>query len=85
MAKSAQERFNAYLAEYAETTDAVNEMVNASVANYKSYAHATGVLSTMLQDAISQLPRAQRADMRERLYRVAQDQKNDLVFKTVKA
>lgn len=81
MAKSAQQRFDEYLSECRETTNAVNEMVSASVENYRSYAYATGVLATLLQEAVADLPRAQRAAVRERLYRMAQNQRNEHLAK----
>lgn len=85
MPKSAQERFNDYLKEYTETTDAVNEFINSSVKNYNgSYAYATGALSTILQDAISNLPKAKRSEFRERLYSLAQKHKNEILVKTLK-
>lgn len=81
MAKSAQEKFNEYLSEYAETTDAVNQLIDNSM----SYAWSAGALSTLLQDAISNLPRAKRAEFRDRIYSLAQKQKNQKVINTLAA
>lgn len=82
--KSAQQKFNEYLDECRETSDAVNQFINFSADNYKGYAYAAGALSTVLQDVIAELPKARRAEIRERLYRMAQDQKNELLAKTIK-
>lgn len=85
MPKSAQEKFNEYLNEYAETTDAVNEFINSSVENRDgSYAYAAGALSTMLQEAVSYLPKAKRSEFRERLYKLAQQHKDEFLVKTIK-
>lgn len=85
MAKSAQEKFNEYLNESAETTDAVNEFVNSSYENYQGYAHAAGALSVILQNTIAKLPRAKRAEIRGQLYGLAQEQKNQILVKKLKA
>ena len=84
MSRTAQEKFNAYLAECQENTDAVNELVNRSFDRHHNYAYAAGVLSTVLQDAMQGLPRARRAEIRERLYKVALDQKRALLVDTLK-
>lgn len=56
--------------ETAETKDAIREMID-SAARVEGYAYASGALSVMLEDAIALLPKAKRADFRERLYRFA--------------
>ena len=71
MAKSAQQRFNEYLDECRETTDAVNGLVNSSYEDHGNYAYA-GFLGSMLQEAIAELPRARREDYRRRLLRQAE-------------
>ncbi len=86
MTKSAQQKFNEYLAECRETRDAINEVERASRENCDgSYAFACGVFSMMLGDVISELPKAKRAEMREQLYRIAQKQKNEYLTKVIKA
>jgi hypothetical protein len=86
MTKSAQQKFNEYLAECRETRDAINEVERASRENCDgSYAFACGVFSMMLGDVISELPKAKRAEMREQLYRIAQKQKNEYLAKVIKA
>ncbi len=85
MAKSAQDKFNEYLAECRETRNAINEVERASRDNCEgSYAFACGVFSAMLGDVISELPKARRAELREQLYKIAQKQKNELLAKTIK-
>lgn len=84
MAKSAKEKLDEYLGECRETTDAINEFIDNSADNYKGYAYAAGALSVVLQDAIAQLPKAKRTEMRERLYGMAQQQKNEILVKTIK-
>ena len=86
MPKSAQEKFNEYLAESRETRDAINELEKASRENNDgSYAYACGVYSVLLGDIIAELPKARRAEIREQLLRSAQKQKNELLAKTIKA
>lgn len=82
--KSAQQKFNEYLDECRETSDAVNQFVESSYDNYKSYGHAAGALITIVCDLIADLPKAKRAEMRQRLYNLAQKQKNELLAKTIK-
>ena len=84
MPKSAQQRFNEYLAECQANTDAVNELVNQSFDRHRNYAHAAGVLCVILQEAMQGLPRARRAEIRERLYKVALDQKRAYLVDTLK-
>jgi hypothetical protein len=84
MPKSAQEKFNEFLDECRETSDAVREFVDMSYDNHKSYGHAAGALTTIVQDLIAELPRAKRAAMRDRLYGMAQKQKNELLLKSIK-
>lgn len=85
MPKSAQEKFSEYLAECRETRDAINEVEKASRENCEgSYAFACGVFSSILGDVISELPKARRAELRDRLYSIAQKQKNELLARTIK-
>lgn len=78
MAKSAQQRFSEYIDECRETSDAVNELTNRSNEANGNYAYAAGFLGAMLQDAIAELPKARRADFRNRLYRQALTFKNSV-------
>ena len=85
MARSAQDKFNEYLAECRETRDAINEVEKAARENHEgSYAYACGVYSALLGDIISELPKARRAEIREQLLRTAQKQKNELLARTIK-
>lgn len=82
MPKSAQEKFNEYLDESRETRNAINELEKSSRENHDgSYAYACGIFATMLGDTISELPKKRRAELRERLLRLAQDQKNKQLAK----
>ncbi len=82
--KSAQQKFNEYLAECHETTDAVNEFIKASLENYGNYAYACGSLECIVKDLIGELPKAKRAEMRERFRSMAQKQKNEHLAKVIK-
>jgi hypothetical protein len=84
MARSAQEKFNEYLEERRETSDAAREMVDTSYDLYKSYGHSAGYLQSLVVDLISELPKARRAELRDQLYRQAQKQKNELLANVIK-
>jgi len=85
MPKTAQDKFDEYLAECRETTDAVNEFVNSSQENYRgSYAYAAGALQSIVTELVGELPRARRAAYRERLYRLAQQQKNETLARALR-
>lgn len=81
MAKSAQARFNEYLDECRETSNAVNELTNRSFDVNGNYAYAAGFLSSVLQEAIAELPRARREDYRRRLLRQAEKFQQEMVDK----
>jgi hypothetical protein len=83
--KTAQEKFNEYLDESRETNDAINEFVKASYDNNdRNYSYAAGYLESVIKEVISELPKARRAEIRNRFYSVAQKQKNELLVKTIK-
>jgi hypothetical protein len=84
MAKSAQQRFNEYLDECRDTSDAVREFVNISADNHKGYAYPCGALQTMITDLIAELPKARRAEMREEFRKLSQKHKNELLARTIK-
>jgi len=85
MAKSAQSKFDEYLNECRETNDAINEFVKASYDNNgQTYSYAAGYLESMIKDLITYLPKAKRAEIRNRFYDLAQKQKNELLLKTIK-
>jgi hypothetical protein len=67
--KSAQDKFNNYLDEYRETQTAVNTFTNGSHGFYGDYAFAAGYYGSLVADLISQLPKAKRAEYRDRLLR----------------
>jgi hypothetical protein len=84
MRKTAQQKFNEYLDECRETQDAINEVERTSRENYKDYAFACGVFSSLLSRTISELPKARRAEFRNELYSIAQRQKNEMLVKALK-
>lgn len=84
MPKTAQDKFNEYLAECRETTDAVNEFINSSYENYGSYAYTVGALQSIVTELIGELPRARRAALRERFYKLAQQQKNETLARALR-
>jgi phage-related tail protein len=84
MAKSAAQKWDEYLSESRETSSAINEFTKASFENYGNYAYAAGYLESMIKDLIIQLPKAKRAEVRDRFYALAQTQKNELLLKTIK-
>ena len=84
MPKSAQQKFNEYLNECHSTTDAVNAVVNSSNEFYKGYAFAAGFLGMILSDAISELPKARRADFRARLMKKADEINQQILIEKIK-
>ena len=84
MAKSAQDKFNEYLAESRETHNAINELSNRTNELYDGYAFAAGFLGMTLADAIGELPKAKRAEFRERILKAADKARNEYLLKTIK-
>ena len=84
MAKSAAQKFDEYLNECRETSSAINEFTKASLDNYGNYSYAAGYLESIIKDLITQLPKAKRAEIRNRFLALAQTQKNELLLKTIK-
>jgi hypothetical protein len=84
MPKSAQQKFNEYLDECRETTNAISEVTDRTNEAYDGYAFAAGYLGSMLADVISELPKARRAELRDRLLAKAQEAKNEYLLKTIK-
>ena len=76
MARSAQQKFDEYLAECRETSQSINEMVQSSYDLYGNYAYAAGYLQSVLAEVIDQLPKAKRDGIRNQLRRQAQNDKN---------
>ena len=77
MKQTAQDRMN----EYRETQIAMNEFTEASFDRYGGYAYATGYLQVMLARAIDQLPRAQRAEMRNQMLKATASIRKEMVDK----
>lgn len=79
MATSAQDRIN----EYSKTQAAINEFTEASFDRYGGYAYATGYLQVMLARVIDQLPKKERAEMREQLIKATVMTRKEMVDKLV--
>lgn len=84
MAKSATQKFDEYLNESRETSKAINDFTAAAYDNYGNYAYAAGYLESMIKEVILQLPKAKRAELRDRFNTLAQTQKNELLMKQIK-
>jgi hypothetical protein len=84
MPKSAQQKWNEYLDESRETMAAINEVSNRTNELYEGYAFAAGFLGMTLADAIALLPKARRAEFRERLLKQADKARNEFLLKTIK-
>lgn len=84
MAKSAQQKFNEFLDESRETTDAVREMVDRSFDLNSNYAYAAGYLQSLVSELIMQMPKAKRAEYRSQLLSQAQKHKNELMLQQIK-
>lgn len=84
MPKSAQQKFDEYIAECRETSNAINAVTNRTNELYEGYAYAAGFLGSMLSDAISELPKARREDFRRRLNKAAEKAEQEFLLKTIK-
>ena len=84
MRKSAQQKFNEYLNEAAETRFAVNEMVKQSHKRYGDYSYAAGYLESLIMELVGELPKARRAAIRDRLLANAEDQIKVMLMQTIK-
>ena len=84
--KSAQQKFNEYLAECAETREALSAFERAVHEKYdgSGYAYVAGYMMTQLQDAITHLPKAKRAEFRETFLRAAKKFEQENLMKTIK-
>ncbi len=87
MAKSAQAKFNEFLAESRENSQAVTEMISASYDLYGNYSYACGFLESMVKDLMGELPKARRAEVREqfraRARKLQQEKMVDALSQTV--
>jgi len=84
MAKSAQIKFDEYLAECRETSQSINEMVQSSYDLYGNYSYAAGYMQSLLAEVIDQLPKAKRDGIRSQLRRQAQNNKNAQLANTLR-
>ena len=73
MPKSAQQKFNEYLEECAETGNALTAFERAVQDKYDNhgYAYIAGYMMMQFREAVSELPKARRAEIRERFLREA--------------
>lgn len=71
MAKTAQQKFNEYLDEREATRQSVNQFEKAVHDKYdgSGYAYIAGYFMMQMLEAVSQLPRAQRQEFRDRFDR----------------
>lgn len=79
MRQTAQQKFNAFLEESRETSQAVTELTSASFEFYGNYAYAAGFLESMVKDLVAELPKARRAEVREQFQRRAQSIRNQML------
>ena len=86
MAKSAQQKFNEYLDECRETSDALNAFERAVQARYDGhgYAYVAGYFMMQFKEAVSELPKKRRAEIRERFLREAKKFEQETLLKTIK-
>ena len=66
--------YQTLLNESGETYHSIREFTNQAIKNGEGYPYVAGVLAVMLEDAIFLLPKAKRAEFRERMYRMALEQ-----------
>ena len=66
--------YQTLLNESGETNHSIREFTNQAIKNGEGYPYVAGVLSVVLEDAIFLLPKAKRAEFRERMYRMALEQ-----------
>jgi glucan phosphoethanolaminetransferase (alkaline phosphatase superfamily) len=77
-------RFEQYLAEFRETQQAVNAVTDSTYKLYNDYGYAAGYYGSMVADLIAQLPKAKRAEYRERLRQKAKEFENQYLLKQIK-
>jgi hypothetical protein len=84
--KSAQQKFNEYLDECRETREALGQFEKAVQEKYdgSGYAYIAGYMMTQLQDAITHLPKAKRAEFRETFLRAAKKFEQENLLKMIK-
>ena len=83
MAKSAQDKFNEFLAESRKTSEAVAELTSASYDLYGNYAYACGFLESMIKDVIAELPKARRESVREQFLQRARKIRQEKMVDTL--
>lgn len=83
---SAQSKFNAYLDECRETREALGLFEKAAQDRFdgSGYAYIAGFLMVQLQDAITHLPKAKRAEFRENFRKAAEKLEQEHLMRTIK-
>jgi len=86
MAKSAQQRFNEYLDEREATRQVVGAFERAVHEKYdgSGYAYIAGYFMMQMLEAVAHLPKARRAEFRERFQREATRFEQENLMKTIK-
>jgi hypothetical protein len=86
MAKSAQQKFNEYLDEREATRQAVGAFEKAVHEKYdgSGYAYIAGYFMMQMLEAVAHLPKAKRAEFRERFQREAKKFEQENLMKMIK-
>ena len=84
--KTAQQKFNEYLDECRETSDALSAFEKAVQEKYDGhgYAYIAGYFMMQFKEAVSELPKKRRAEIRERFLREAKKFEQENLMKMIK-
>jgi hypothetical protein len=84
--KSAQQKFNEYLAECEETRAAVKQFEQAVHEKYdgSGYAYIAGYFMMQMLEAVTHLPKAKRQEFRERFLREAKKFEQENLINKIK-
>ena len=86
MAKSAQQKWNEYLDECQQTSDALMAFEQAVQAKYDGhgYPYIAGYMMMQFREVVLELPRKRRAEIRERFLREAKKFEQENLMKMIK-
>lgn len=86
MAKTAQQKFSEYLFECQETRDALGAFERAVQDHYDNhgYAYIAGYILMQFQEAVMELPKRRRAEIRERFLREAKKFEQETMLRKIK-
>lgn len=86
MPKSAQQKWSEYLDECAETSDALSAFERAVQDKYdnQGYAYIAGYFMVQFREAVMELPKARRAEIRERFLREARKFEQENLLRKIK-